>query len=263
MDLETAWPELANRSFVVTGASHGIGLAVARSLCRAGGSVVGLDQEPAAVEPGAPDEPGAAAYRHVHVDLSDRAAVHQVFSRLGGDVGPLAGLVNNAGAYERGTLATTDDQGWDRMLDLNLYAPFAAVRALRPRLVAEPGAAVVNVASIDGLRGHPKMAAYSIAKAGLIAAGRALADDLGRAGVRVNAVAPGGVATTMVTAHGGRLREDLEAATPLGRLGRPEEVAEVIVFLLSPRSSFMHGSTVTVDGGRSAITPGVDSMFQG
>lgn len=130
-------------------------------------------------------------------------------------------------------------------------------KELLPCLRAAPAGAVVNNASIDGLLSHPSAAVYSVAKAGMIAMTRSLAFELGADGIRINCIASGGIATPMLDAVPEAVREDAKRQIALRRLGAPEEVARVALFLLSEEASYVTGATLTVDGGRTAITQGV------
>jgi NAD(P)-dependent dehydrogenase (short-subunit alcohol dehydrogenase family) len=224
---------------VVTGAARGIGEATCDVLAAAGWDVVPVDRDPV-------NRPGAIA-----VDLADAEATTKALAAL-----PAAdGLVNNAALQLFKPLTETGIDEWDAVQDVNLRGPFVALKALWPQLVAARGA-VVNVASVHALGTSASIAAYAASKGGLVAMTRAAALELGTHGVRVNAVLPGAVDTQALREGFSRradAEESLVARTPLGRVGRPEEIAEAILFLLdSRRSGFVTGQTLVVDGGALA-----------
>ena len=164
-------------------------------------------------------------------------------------------LVNAAGIIGSGSIETTTDEAWDRMLNINVTAPFRLMRAASPALVERQGA-IVNVSSVTGLRSFPGVLAYCVSKSAVDQLTRCAALELAARGVRVNAVNPGVVVTNLHRRSG--MGEDQYAAFlersrethPLGRPGQAEEIAELIAFLASPRSGWMTGETIAIDGGR-------------
>ena len=184
----------------------------------------------------------ALYYELLRTSLPLRRALEDAF-------GPVSLRVNNAGIAQHTLFQDTDDAAWSRMLAVNLTGPRNTVMAALPHMLTEKRGCVVNVSSIWGLRGSSCETAYAASKAGLIGLTRSLALELAPSGIRVNAVAPGCIATDMVRALGTETRAMLEDETPMGRLGTPEEIAKAVCFLASDSASFITGQTLTIDGG--------------
>jgi 3-oxoacyl-[acyl-carrier protein] reductase len=229
---------------VVTGAAAGIGRATAQAFAATGAHVVAWDVR-------APqDVPAGVTFAEVDVTRSEGVAnaVQDVIARHGHvDV-----LVNNAGIvrdgqlvkWKDGTVAgTLADDAWAAVLDVNLKGVFLCTRAVVPHMIANGGGVVLNASSVVGLYGNFGQTNYAATKAGVIAMTQTWARELGRHHIRVNAVAPGFIATEMVQAM------PAVSHTPLGRLGRPEDVAAAYVWLASDAASFVHGTVLSVDGG--------------
>lgn len=246
---------------IVTGAADGIGWATAQCLAQQGWRVALLDLRAEAAQA------RAAELGHGHLglgcDVTDAAAVHIAVSAVLAQCGRIHGLVNNAGIGDQAvpTLQQTVE-GFDRVLAVHLRGQFLMSQAVAGVLLSQAAdargqrGAIVNIASIAASGGIPARNAYSAAKAGVVGMTRAMAMEWARQGLRVNAVAPGYVATALVAglAEKGALDGDAIARrTPLGRMAEPDEIGQAIAFLLSPAASYITGAVLPVDGGWSAL----------
>ena len=233
---------LEGRVALVTGASRGIGRAIALELGRAGAEVVvgyRSDAEEAAAVA------AEAGGRTVRADVSDPAEATALVQAAG----DLDILVNNAGLTRDGVLARMSDDDWHTVLQTNLSSVFYTCRAAARPMMKRRGGAIVNVSSIVGVHGNWGQTNYAASKAGIIGFTKSLARELGSRNVRANVVAPGYVKTRLTDAIPDGATETMLAATPLGRLGAPEDVAGAVRFLCSDAASFVTGAVLLVDGG--------------
>ncbi len=247
--------ELKDKVIVVTGATSGIGEATAKRLLGEGARILatGRAQQPL---DDLVREHGETRVAIVACDITDRGSPARIVAEAKRAFGRIDGLVNAAGILTSGDIATTSDERWDEIMEINVNALFRMTRAAVPELIATKGA-IVNVSSVTGLRAFPNLVGYCVSKAAVDQLTRCTALDLAPHGVRVNAVNPG-VIVTPLQRRGGMSEEAYaqflergKATHPLGRVGEVNEVADVIAFLLSQRASFITGATMPVDGGRA------------
>ena len=240
---------LDGKTALVTGASGGLGAAIARALHSQGATVVLSGTRVEALDSLA----GSLAHERVHVcpaDLSDPAAPDALVAAAEGAAGAgLDILVNNAGLTRDGLALRMKDEDWSRVLEVDLAAPFRLCRAAMKGMVRRRSGRIVSIASIVGVTGNAGQANYAAAKAGMIGMSKSLAQEVGSRGITVNVVAPGFVETAMTDALPEAQRAKLSAAIPLGRLGQPEDIAAAVAYLASPEAAWVTGATLHVNGG--------------
>jgi NAD(P)-dependent dehydrogenase (short-subunit alcohol dehydrogenase family) len=245
---------VVGKTAVVTGGSRGIGLMIARGLVEGGARVYISSRKAEACEQVAGELSRVGECVALPADLSSEAACRRLAGEVGEREGTVQLLVNNAGATWGAPLEEYPAAAWDKLLDLNLKAPFFLTRAMLPLLEAgarpDDPARVINVGSIDGLRVPPwPTYAYSASKAGLHHLTRVLARELGPRGVTVNAIAPGPFESRMMAETLRRFGDEIAAAAPLGRIGRPEDMAGAALYLASRAGAYVTGVVLPVDGG--------------
>ncbi len=255
-------PPLAGRHALVTGGGSGIGAAIARHLLRLGAAVTIAGRQAARLEAAAADlaANGGAAVGWVALDVTDSAAIPAAFAAAAQQRGPVAILVNNAGIAKAAPFAKTDLALWDDILRTDLTGAFLCTQAALPGMLTAGWGRIVNVASTAGLTGLAYCTAYCAAKHGLVGLTRALARELARTAVTVNAVCPGYTETGIVTAavadivaKTGRSAEQalagLAAHNPQGRLIQPAEVADAVAWLCLPSATAITGQSLAIAGG--------------
>lgn len=231
------------RTSVVTGCNGGMGRAIVAELRRAGDRVVGLDRDEASAAP----SPAQTPDRYISCDLADMEAVRGALRLLAQEDG-IGCLVNCAGLYEKKAVFDLTLEDFDRVLAVNLRAPFLLSQELARAMAARGGGAIVNIASINGKLGSP-MVPYGTSKAGLIGLTRSLARTLAPYNIRVNAIAPGTIDTPMAAGVDPVQMERQMHNVAMGRVGEPREIATVVCFLAGEEASYMTGSIVDVAGG--------------
>ncbi len=245
---------LENELALVTGASRGIGRAIALELGRRGARVVGTattGQGAAAIS----DALAAAGLkgRGVVLDVSSAASVESCFKEVEAAEGAPTILVNNAGITKDGLLMRMSAEDWQAVLDTDLTAVYRTCKAvMRPMMKARRGR-IVNIASVIAVMGNAGQCNYAAAKAGMIGFSKSLAREVGSRGITVNVVAPGFIVTDMTDALNEEARKALLAQVPLGRLGSPDDVAHAVAFLASPQAGYVTGETLHVNGGMYMI----------
>jgi NAD(P)-dependent dehydrogenase (short-subunit alcohol dehydrogenase family) len=241
----TTVADLGGQTALVTGATSGIGKATALTLAEHGATVLvhGRDPGRGAQVVDQIQQAGGQA-RFVAADLSDPADI----THLASEIGRVDILVNNAGSSWFGPSSELDTPTYDRLFDGNVRSAYLLTAALAPAMANNGGGVIINLSSMVATVGLPGAAAYSATKAALAAMTRSWAAEYGASGVRVNAVAPGPVFT-----EGAKNTIALGRTTPLNRGAQPEEIAETIAFLASPRAAYITGATIAVDGGRTAV----------
>ncbi len=244
--------EFKGRVALVTGASRGIGKATALKLAREGADVaVHYALASSKAEAVCDDIRGLGRKAlPIQADIVDRDAVNRLVERVHQELGGIDLLVNNAGAVGDITFSQLTPEHWDRVIAINLTGPFNVLWAVKPGMIERQFGRIVNVSSIAALAVRPNQLAYAAAKAGVISLTKSCCAPLAAHNIRINSVAPGAIATDMLNEVSPEMVKELRAATPLGRLGEPEEMANVIAFLLSEASSYMTGATVIASGGR-------------
>ena len=236
---------------LVTGASRGIGRAIALRLASDGFAVaVNYASSSAKADAVVSEIEGlGGSAMAVQADVSDEDAVAAMFESVSDGLGPVLVLVNNAGITDDGLTLRMSPEQWDRVMNTNLRSVFLCTKgALRSMLRARSGR-IINISSVSGISGNPGQGNYSAAKAGIIGFTKSVAKEVGSRGITVNAVAPGFIRTDMTEALGETVTDAASEQIALGRLGLPEEVASTVGYLASEGASYITGQTIVVDGG--------------
>ncbi len=244
--------EFSGRTALVTGGSRGIGRACVEMLARNGANVAVNYRAKADAANEVVQTLTAAGHRAIAVqaDVSDEAQVASMVDTVDAKLGPVDLLINNAGVFHFVTHDETNLAIWNQTLACNLTGVFLVTWAVKQRMIERGFGRIVNMSSISALRARPNSIAYAASKAGVTGLTKSVAEALAGHNIRVNAIAPGLIDTEILDGVDQATRDRLVAATPLGRIGTPEDVADLARFLLSEESRFMTGQTIVVSGGR-------------
>jgi 3-oxoacyl-[acyl-carrier protein] reductase len=241
---------LSNQVAIVTGAGRGIGRAIALALAREGADIacVSRTQENAEKIAAEVKDLGRRSWACA-LDVSQSAAVGETVARILADAGKVDILVNNAGVTRDGLLMRMSDEDWDAVMATNLKGAFLFTKSLCRSFLKQRSGRIINISSVVGLIGNAGQCNYAASKAALIGFTKSVARELAPRGITVNAIAPGFIETDMTAVLKEEVRQGLLGRIPLGRLGRPEDVAQLVVFLVGPGGCYITGQVLTVDGG--------------
>ena len=241
---------LEGKKAVVTGAGRGIGRSIALALARNGADVAVLDMDEAGAgeTAGIIEQTGRKSLA-LAVDVSRLSEVEEAINKILDLWGSIDIVVNNAGITRDNLLIRMKEDEWDSVIAVNLKGSFNLSKAVARSMMKQRSGCIVNIASIIGMMGNAGQANYAASKGGLIALTKSLAKEMAPRGIRVNAIAPGFIATEMTNKIPEKLREEMVRSIPLGRMGEPDDVAAVVSFLTSPAAGYITGQVIVVDGG--------------
>ena len=241
---------LENKVALVTGAAQGLGKAIALGLAQEGARVVVSDVNLEEAQRTVKEIESLGRQTLVFkADVSQSKEVNEMVDKILDKLGKIDILINNAGITADALLIRMKEADWDRVIEINLKGAFNCLKAVAKPMFKARSGKVVNVASVIGLIGNVGQANYAASKAGIIGLTKSSARELAPRGINVNAVAPGFIKTLMTEKLAAAAKEEMRRRIPLGRLGTPEDVAEVVLFLVSDRASYINGQVINVDGG--------------
>ena len=242
--------QLEGKKAVVTGGGRGIGRCIALALAAGGADVAVLDMDEAgAVETAGLIEGTGRKSLALAVDVSRLSAVEEAINKILDLWDSIDIVVNNAGITRDNLLMRMKEDEWDSVIAVNLKGSFNLCKAVARSMMKQRSGCIVNIASIVGMMGNAGQVNYSASKGGLIALTKSLAKEMASRGIRVNAIAPGFIATEMTDKIPEKIREEMVKAIPLGRMGEPDNIAAVVSFLASPAADYITGQVIVVDGG--------------
>jgi len=245
--------DLSDKTAIVTGASRGIGKAIALRLAAAGAKVACVARSADKLKETADAIAAAGGTAEVHpCDVTDSTAVSKLVEELAEKWGSLDIVVNNAGITKDTLIPRMEDEQWDAVINTNLRSVFLFTRAASLVMMRKRSGRIINISSVSGLMGNPGQSNYSASKAGVIGFTRTVAQELASRKVTVNAICPGFIASEMTAAMGATLDEFVKTRIPAKRLGEADEVADVVLYLASDSAAYITGEVITIDGG---LTP--------
>jgi 3-oxoacyl-[acyl-carrier protein] reductase len=240
---------MSRGTVIVTGASRGIGAAIARRLSAEGYDLALVARSADKLQEIAGSLEGEGKVLCLPMDVSDSAAVNEAVKRIGDELDPIYGLINNAGITRDTLLLRMSEEAWNEVLQINLNGTFLFTKAVTQPMMRQRAGRIVNISSVVGLTGNAGQANYAASKAAIIAFTKSVAREIGGRNITVNAVAPGFVTTDMTAELSDQIKADMLKSIPLKRFGEGEDIAGSVAFLLSRDASFITGQTLVVDGG--------------
>lgn len=241
---------LTNQVALVTGASRGIGQTIALALGKSGATVIGTSTSQAGANQISAlfETQGIKGYGVV-LDVTDKTQISEVIDKIQKEIGPLSILINNAGVTQDNLFIRMKDEEWHKVIETNLSSLFYTAKACMKTMMKARFGRIVNIGSVVGSIGNAGQVNYAAAKAGLLGLTKSLAREMGSRNITVNAIAPGFISTDMTDVLTEAQRDALLQQIPLGRLGKPEDIASAVLFLVSEAGSYITGETLHVNGG--------------
>ena len=241
---------LKDKVAIITGAGRGIGLAIAKKLAKEGAKIALLDVNENLLEEAKKElEKQNAEIRALVGDVTQFEQIQSVIKEIKKNWGHIDILVNNAGVTRDGPLIRMDEEAWDFVLNINLKGVFNCTKAVARLMMKQRSGKIINVASVVGVMGNAMQSNYASSKAGVIGFTKSIAKELASRNINVNAIAPGFIQTAMTDKLSEEIKEEYIKHIPLGRLGTPDEIADIVLFLSSPMANYITGQVIVIDGG--------------